>query len=141
MQGAARLSTVTWRGNQSTEKVHALMRDASALVFPSTCYETFGRVAIKSFAAGTPVIASNIGAIGELVEHGRTGLYFRAGDAEDLAARMADIGAHPSKYLHMRQEARTEFEKKYSCARNYDLMVEIYSRALARKTTSLASYI
>jgi len=103
------------------------------LVFPSEWYETFGRVAVEAFAAGTPVIAANIGAVGELVEHGRTGLHFRPGDPEDLATRVGWALSHPAELGRMREEARAEYEAKYTAERNYRALMEIYEFALARK--------
>jgi glycosyltransferase involved in cell wall biosynthesis len=99
------------------------------LIFPSKWYETFGRVAVEAFAKGTPVIAANIGAIAELVDSGRTGLHFRPGDSEDLAARVEWALTHPTELALMRQEARAEFEAKYTAAKNYQKLMEIYDKA------------
>jgi glycosyltransferase involved in cell wall biosynthesis len=117
---------VEWLGQKSWEEVHELMGGATFLVFPSEWYETFGRVAIEAFAKGTPVIASKIGAIAELVEHGRTGLHFRPGDPEDLATQVDWVLRHPAELARMRQEARTEFETRYTAERNYRILRGIY---------------
>ena len=130
---AARQPNVEWLGYKTVAEVHALMKRAGVLVFPSQWYETFGRVAVEAFAAGTPVIAANIGAVGELVEHGRTGLHFRPGDPEDLAARVGWASSHPAELGRMREEARAEYEAKYTAERNYRALMEIYEFALARK--------
>ncbi|WP_026733929.1 glycosyltransferase family 4 protein [Fischerella sp. PCC 9605] len=120
---------VEWLGRRPMTEVYTLMGEAMFLVFPSKWYETFGRVAVEAFAKGTPVIAANIGAIAELVESGRTGLHFRAGDAEDLAAKVEWLLANPAKLAQMRQEARAEFEAKYTADRNYQKLMEIYIQA------------
>jgi glycosyltransferase involved in cell wall biosynthesis len=109
------------------------MGKADMLVFPSQWYETFGRVAAEAFAAGTPVIAANIGAVAELVEHGRTGLKFRPGDAEDLVTQVEWALSHPAELRSMREEVRAEFEAKYTAERNYLTLMEIYEAALERK--------
>ncbi len=130
---AAKRSDVEWLGHRPVADVHALMRKAEMLVFPSQWYETFGRVAAEAFAAGTPVIAANIGAVAELVEHGRTGLKFRPGDPEDLATQVEWALSHPSELRRMREEVRAEFEAKYTAERNYLALMEIYDAALERK--------
>ncbi len=130
---AAGRSNVQWLGHRPVADVYALMRKADMLVFPSEWYETFGRVAAEAFAAGTPVIAANIGAVAELVEHGRTGLKFRPGDPKDLAAQVEWALSHPAKLRYMRGEARAEFEAKYTAERNYLALMEIYEAALKRK--------
>jgi glycosyltransferase involved in cell wall biosynthesis len=131
--GAARQSNVQWLGHRPVSDVHALLGKADMLVFPSEWYETFGRVAAEAFAAGTPVIAADIGAVAELVEHGRTGLKFRPGDPEDLVAQVEWALSHPVELLSMREEARAEFEAKYTAERNYRALMEIYEAALERK--------
>jgi glycosyltransferase involved in cell wall biosynthesis len=130
---ATRQSHVEWLGHRPVEEVHALMGKADMLVFPSQWYETFGRVAAEAFAAGTPVIAANIGAVAELVEHGRTGLKFRPGDPEDLVTQVEWALSHPAELQSMREEVRAEFEAKYTAERNYRALMEIYESALERK--------
>ena len=133
VEAAARQSNVEWLGHRPVEEVHALMGKADMLVFPSQWYETFGRVAAEAFAAGTPVIAANIGAVAELVEHGRTGLKFRPGDPEDLVTQVEWALSHPAELRRMREEVRAEFEAKYTAERNYRTLMEIYEAALERK--------
>jgi glycosyltransferase involved in cell wall biosynthesis len=123
-----RLPLVEWLGRKPMTQVHDLMGEAKFLIFPSKWYETFGRVAVEAFAKGTPVIAANIGAIAELVDSGRTGLHFRPGDASDLAAKVKLLLANPTKLTQMRQQARIEFENKYTAHSNYQKLIEIYQK-------------
>ncbi|KAF3886907.1 MULTISPECIES: glycosyltransferase family 4 protein [Nostocales] len=128
VKAAKRLPQVEWLGRKPMSEVYTLMGEAMFLVFPSKWYETFGRVAIEAFAKGTPVIAANIGAIAELVDSGRTGLHFCPGDAGDLAAKVEWVLANPKKLAQMRQEARAEFEAKYTAEKNYQKLIEIYTK-------------
>lgn len=120
---------ISWLGRKSIDEVHQLMGEASFLIFPSKWYETFGRVAIEAFAKGTPVIASQIGAIAELVEHKRTGLQFQPGDSLDLAEQVEWALSHPEELQQMRLEVRQEFEAKYTARANYQQLIEIYRMA------------
>jgi glycosyltransferase involved in cell wall biosynthesis len=124
-----RMPEVEWLGRRPLEEVYQLMGEASFLVFPSEWYETFGRVAIEAFAKGTPVVASAIGAITELVEPGRTGLHFRPSDPQDLAQQVSWMLSHPEEVAKMRQNARAEFESKYTAQDNYKRLMEIYEQA------------
>jgi glycosyltransferase involved in cell wall biosynthesis len=113
-------------GSRPPAEVHALMRCAAVLVFPSELYETFGRVIVESFAAGTPVVATDIGSAAELVDHGRTGFLFSPGSASDLSRHVARLGS-PAYDLHvMRENARAQFEERYTAERNYEMLTDIY---------------
>ncbi|WP_231623751.1 glycosyltransferase family 4 protein [Thermus aquaticus] len=124
---------VEWLGRKAPEEVYALMGEAAFLVFPSEWYETFGRVAIEAFAKGTPVLAAHIGAVGEVTEDGRTGLHFRPGDPEDLAAKVEWLLAHPNELARMRKEARAEYEAKYTAEQNYAQLMAIYHEVLSKR--------
>lgn len=122
--------SIEWVGRKSMQDVYDLVGDATVLIFPSKWYETFGRVAIEAFAKGTPVIASNIGAIAELVSSGRTGLHFQPSDASDLAAKVNWLTSHPRELAKMQQEARAEFEDKYTAEKNYQKLIQIYKELI-----------
>lgn len=118
---------IEWLGRRSLPEVYELIGNAAFLVFPTIGYETFGRVAIEAFAKGTPVIASQVGAIAELVESNRNGLHFRPGNPEDLAIKVEWALTHPQEMAQMRLEARSEFETKYTAKENYKRIMEIYA--------------
>ncbi|MCX7593399.1 MAG: glycosyltransferase [Fischerella sp.] len=120
---------IEWLGRKPMSEVYNLMGEAMFLIFPSNWYETFGRVAVEAFAKGTPVIAADIGAIAELVDHQRTGLKFIPGNPKDLAAKVEWLLAHPKELSQMRQEARSEYETKYTAKHNYYKLMEIYELA------------
>src|SRR5207302_10465568 len=111
------------------EAVYRLIGDAGFLVLSSECYENFPRVAIEALAKGTPVIASRLGAMAEVVADGRTGLHFEPGNAADLAATVRRFVADPAVQRQMRQAARAEFEEKFTAAINYRTLMAIYERA------------
>jgi glycosyltransferase involved in cell wall biosynthesis len=101
------------------------------LVFPSECYETFGRVIVEAFATGTPVVAAGHGAAAELVANGVTGVHFCPGDAADLAAKVLDLHSQPALRSAMRAAARSDFEHRFTADVNYRLLLAIYQRARA----------
>ena len=127
---------IEWLGRIPLEQVYEVVGNAAFLVFPSEWYETFGRVAIEAFAKGTPVVASKIGAITELIDHQRTGLHFSPSDPKDLADKVEWLLAHPQELSRMRQEARAEFEAKYTAADNYKRLIEIYQSAISKQSKS-----
>ena len=132
-EAANRHPCVEYLGYRPAEEVHALLKEASMLVFPSEWYEGFSRVAAEAFATATPIIAADLGAAAELVEHGHTGLRFRPGDPEDLAAQAGWFFSHPEEHARMRREVRAEYEAKYTAERNHQMLMEIYDSASKRK--------
>lgn len=108
----------------------AEMRRAAYLVMPSMWYENFPRTLVEAFACGLPVIGSRLGAMAELIEDGRTGLLFRPGSAEDLAAKRAWADSHPREMRRMGEAARREYEAKYTADMNYKMLVDIYEEAI-----------
>jgi len=118
-------------GWKDPEAVYARMREASCLVVPSICYENFPRTIVEAFACGLPVIASRLGAMAEIVSDGETGLLFEAGNAEDLARKMAWAEANPGALREMGANARREYERKYTPEVNYRQLMTIYSDAIA----------
>jgi glycosyltransferase involved in cell wall biosynthesis len=131
LDASQRIPRVEYLGRRSVEDVYALMAEAEALILPSEWYETFGRVAVEAFAKGTPVIAANIGAVAELVEHGRTGLLFTPGNWTDLASKIDWAYMHSREMAEMGREARREYEAKYTAERNYRMLMQIYDSAIA----------
>lgn len=125
------LESVEIVGRLSNEELITLIKGAMFLVWPSEgYYETFGLVAIEAFACGVPVIASRLGAMSELVKDGKTGLLFEPGDEKDLAMKIKFLLNNPDKCKRMGEEARREFENKYTAERNYEMLMEIYRNAI-----------
>src|SRR5207244_1446210 len=81
------------------------------------------------FAMGTPVIASNLGAMAELVENGRTGLHFQPADPIDLASKVERLVAEPLELKRMRLAARQAYELHYTAESNYRALLAIYDQA------------
>lgn len=127
-------ATIEWLGNIPQEAVCRLIADATVVIVPSRCYEGFPRVIAETFAAGTPVIVSGFGAMSTLVRDGDTGVFFRPGEATDLANKMRALFANPQEAARMRIAARAEFEKRYTAEANYRTLMAIYDRALTRRT-------
>jgi glycosyltransferase involved in cell wall biosynthesis len=111
------------------------LKGARFLVFPSEWYENLPLVIIEAFACGVPVIASAVGAMQEIVEHGRTGLLFRPGDADDLARTMAWAWEQPEYMGRIAENARAEYKAKYTAAANYRQLMEIYEEVIARRSS------
>lgn len=129
VRAAEQSPAIEWLGQRTPSEVAELIAHAQLVVAPSECYETFGRAVIEAFAAGTPVIAPDTGALAELVEPGRTGQLFPTADPGALAERVESLMVGRAAAVGMRPAAREEFEAKYTMARNYEMLRRIYETA------------
>jgi glycosyltransferase involved in cell wall biosynthesis len=120
---------VTWRGRMTNAETVDEMGRARAVVFPSEWYETFGRVAMESYARGTPVIGADIGAVAEIVGGSNGGILYPAGDAAALADRINLLARDDHLVAVMRDEARLTYESKYRAEQNYDQLLSAYEQA------------
>lgn len=121
---------IEFPGWQPTDVILSLMQQARLLIFPSIWYEGLPRVLIEAFASGVPVIASNLGSMGELVTDHVTGLLFPPGDVQALASKIVWAWQHPDEMQQMGRNARAEYEQKYTAEVNYTSLMQIYEDAL-----------
>ncbi len=131
-QACAEDVRISYLGHRPVNEVADMLGEATFLVFPSLWYEGMPRTIIEAFAKGTPVIASNLGAMHDLVAHGRTGWHFEAGDSGILAKVIDEAWDDYAQLAGMRLACRREYELKYSYESNYQQLMEIYHRAIAR---------
>lgn len=122
---------IEYLGPRAPEEVSRLMGEASALVMPSLCYEGFPRSLVESFAKGTPILASCLGSLEELIAHQQTGLLFAVANPAALITQAKWLAAHPAELQAMRCHARAEFEAKYTAEANYATLMRIYAAAVA----------
>ncbi|WP_105428125.1 glycosyltransferase family 4 protein [Neorhizobium sp. T6_25] len=92
--------SVQARGPYRREDIGDLVAAVDCTIVPSVWWENAPLVIQEAQAQGRPVIASNIGGMAEMVEHGVNGLTVPPNDARALAAAMRDIVEDP-KLLHL----------------------------------------
>ena len=116
------MNQVVLMGQCQREKVLQLLAESRALIVPSICYEGQPMVILESFAVGTPVIASNLGNAGDMIETNVTGLTFAYGEAEAL------IQAVEQAEKQSTWNTREVYEKNYSAEENYAILRRIYRK-------------
>ena len=128
---AERLSNISFTGRLPRERVIEEMKGARFLIFPSQLYENLPLTIIEAFACGVPVLASKLGAMQEIVSDGRTGFFFQPGDADDLARVARHAWEQPEHMRRLGEQARKEYEKKYTASANYLHLMDIYHQVIA----------
>jgi glycosyltransferase involved in cell wall biosynthesis len=118
------------RGWLGPEEMLSQVRAARALVCPSSWYEVQPLVPLEAAAQGVPAIVSNAGAFREAVADGETGLWFRSGDADDLAEKLARLQRDPELATHLGRAAYERFwAQDWSVDAHLDRLESIYSCA------------
>ena len=120
---------VEWLGNCDRTTLIRLYQGAAFTVLPSECYENLPLTIVESLACGTPVIASALGAMNEVITDGINGFRFKPGDERDLVERVRSVLDIPERLQAMRRSVRLCYEQNYSAERNYDLLMQIYRKA------------
>ena len=123
-------SSIEYLGQQDKDHTLSLVKNASFIIIPSICYETFGMVVVEAFLCGTPVLVSRLGSFETLVDNHVTGLHFNAGDANDLSRKAQWLIDNPESAREMGKNARNEYLSKYTPEKNYEMLMDIYKQAI-----------
>ncbi|HPU30754.1 MAG TPA: glycosyltransferase family 4 protein, partial [Syntrophorhabdaceae bacterium] len=100
------IKNISMEGFKQGAEKNNLLKNSLFMVFPSEWYEHFPIVLLEAFAFGKPVIASNIGNMPLIVENGKSGLYFKAGDVNDLMEKVKFLSQNISEIVKMGMHAR-----------------------------------
>jgi glycosyltransferase involved in cell wall biosynthesis len=122
-------ANVEFRPTVSPAEVPALIREARALLLPSLWYEAQPRVILEAYAAGVPVLASDMGALPEAVSPD-SGLLVAPGDADawsDAVERLLD----DRESERLGQGAWRLWRDRYSPERALQNLEDAYRRAVA----------
>jgi phosphatidylinositol alpha-mannosyltransferase len=123
------LRSIDIRGRVSGERLWDELHEADVLCAPSLSGESFGMVLTEAFAAGTPVIASNIAGYNDVVSDGVDGLLVPPGDPQRLAEELQRVH-HERGRLKTMGEAARRSAQRYAWPRVADQVAEIYERAI-----------
>ncbi|MBP7961106.1 MAG: glycosyltransferase family 4 protein [Caldilineaceae bacterium] len=109
----------------SDEERNCLYQSVDAAIFPSL-YEPFGIVALEAMAAGCNVIASEVGGLGEVVQHLHNGLTVLPGQPESIAWAVNELFQNPRSAERWRKEAARQVEMLYNWHDIAEQTLELY---------------
>lgn len=98
--------------NNTSLEFQRYLSAADVFVLP-TRSDAQPRVVLEALAMGKPVIASDVGGVGEMVTE-EVGHLFQAGDSPALASKISDLYENPAKLETMRSSCRSYVEREYS---------------------------
>ena len=122
---------VEFMGYKPSKEARRIISESKVLVSPSTCWETFGLAAAEAMSVGTPSVVANLGGLLDIVQDGRFGEVFEAGNVEACAAAIERLLSRLD-YDEMCATAKREAKAKYSEESNYGQLTKIYEGVFER---------
>jgi glycosyltransferase involved in cell wall biosynthesis len=117
---------VRFHGRRSREDVLAALAGATVAAVPSRWHENQPMAVLEAFAVGTPVVASDLGGLRELVEDGVTGWVVPAGDPDRLAGALAGAAAVDWS-ARLGRQARARVATEFTPARHLAALEAAYA--------------
>lgn len=113
------------------DDVRQLLSVADVFLLPSA-QESFGLAAAEAMACGTPVVASRVGGLPEVITHGETGFLHAPDDVDGMAASALALLDDPSLRARIATAARAVIAERFCEGRIVPLYEAFYERLLAR---------
>jgi D-inositol-3-phosphate glycosyltransferase len=120
---------VIFIGKQDQDHLAYYYSAADIVIVPSH-YESFGMVALEAMACGTPVVASQVGGLGFLVQEGITGFVVPDGDPDALADRLYRLICHPELRNKLGRQA-IQVAQSYSWQNITSQIITLYGQVLS----------
>lgn len=117
------LRNIKLLGFLENKKAREIISQSKALILPTQWYEGFPMTIVESWGCGTPVIGSDIGNVGNLIEDAKTGLRFQYNSSESLKNAIYNI-------FDMTKISKHKYEDCYGSEVNYNILVNIYDDIL-----------
>lgn len=106
--------------------VRRLMAAVDIVAHTSTDPEPFGRVIVEGMALGRPVVATEGGGVGEIIESGKTGLLYPPGDSAALAEALRSMLDDPALTARLAAEGRRTVAARFSITRSVDDLDRVF---------------
>ena len=123
-----RLSVEGW---MNREQISDAMAEATVVVFPSLWDEPFGLVGPEAMACGTPVVAYDVGGVGDWMNDGENGFLVQPGDVALLAKRIQELAQNKRLAEMLGARGREIVRSKFSVDQHMNRLLEIYRAAVA----------
>ncbi|MDP1659518.1 MAG: glycosyltransferase family 4 protein [Methylotenera sp.] len=117
-------------GYLAGEALKEMIDKAAVIVVPSEWYENCPMSVLEAMAYGKPVVGSRLGGTMELVEDGKTGLLFDAGNVDELTSALDKLMASSELRRQLGEAGRKRVEANFSLEQHNAGLMEIYKSVL-----------
>ncbi|GAB2699029.1 glycosyltransferase family 4 protein [Paenibacillus thermoaerophilus] len=127
-----------FQGYVSRRNMHRFYWAGDCFVCPSQGHEAFGLVNVEAMASGTPLVASRIGGIPEIVRHGVNGLLVREyRNPAAFAAQLLRIARDPAGAMRMARQARRDAIRRFGWNGTAAKLIKLYGGGSAGRSGSV----
>jgi glycosyltransferase involved in cell wall biosynthesis len=120
---------INFVGPFQRDKVGEVLSELDVLVVPSRWYENQPGVILEAFAAGMPVVATDLGGMSEFVRHEENGLLFELDSPDDLARQLRRLSEEPG----LIERLRSGIGPVKTVEEDVDELEELYASLLAKE--------
>jgi L-malate glycosyltransferase len=121
------------------QEVLPLLSIADVFLLPSA-QESFGLAALEAMACEVPVVASNVGGLPEVIEHGVTGFLHDPDDLDAMAASAIAVLTDPDRHRAIADAAACRVRELFCEERVVPMYVSLYSDVLTRQAPATSSH-
>lgn len=121
-------NNITFLNFISEDEMLKMYASADIFVLPSK-FENCPMVLLEALAVGTPIVASNVGGIPQILDNGKYGILTKPGDIEDLAQKIIALIKNNSLRNELRENGKQRV-KEYSWDDIASKTIELYSSIL-----------
>ena len=111
--------------------VQTIIAASDMVVVPSVWEEAFGLIIAEAMASERPVVASRIGGIPELIDHGHTGVLFEPGNIDALAQAIFVLVKNPTYRQSLAKAALVKAHELFGISQQITKLIDIYEKAVS----------
>ncbi|MBO4862850.1 MAG: glycosyltransferase family 4 protein [Eubacterium sp.] len=127
---AGHKKNVYFLGYTEHDKCLRIVKGAEFVVFPSIWYEGCSMVEIESMSLKKGIVATNLGFSKEAIRDGYNGYKFPLGKTDEFVSIVKELWNDPEKCKLLGENARSEYEQKYTPDDNYNKLMDCYNEVM-----------
>lgn len=120
-------NNIQFLGKVDNDKLDKYYQESLAVLIPSVWFEAFGLVNIEAMKNKTPIIASKVGGIMDIVEHGKNGYLFKLGDYKDMSRYIKKLYKNTELSKKLGENGFKKVKEEFNEKKHYNELMKIYS--------------